>query len=256
MRKKTYSGIYSIFNRITGKRYVGSSIDIGKRWYDHRLELKNGTHGNEILQNSWSKYGEGAFEFEVLEQLDYADALIAREQYWIDHLKVTDRSRGYNICLFAGHSRRGLKSSPETCARISAAKKGHGKGIKRGPHSKEWCAHISEGQRGRITSPETRAKLSIAGKGRVVSEETRRKLSVVNTGRSPEIIEKTASAHRGMKRSAETRAKIAAKAKGRIVSEETRAKLSAIGKGRKRTPEAIAKTIATKKALMVLRKAA
>lgn len=256
MRKKTFGGIYSILNRKTGKRYVGSSIDIGKRWYDHRLELRNGTHGNAILQRSWLKHGENAFEFEVLEQIDYADALRAREQHWIDELKATDKSHGYNICLFVGYSRRGLRNSPATRAKISASKKGQGKGVKRGPYSAEWRAHISAGQRGRVTSPETRERLSMAGRGRVVSEETRRKLSIVNTGRAPEIIEKTAAAHRGMKRSAETRLKLSIAARNRgPVSEATRAKLSATSKGRIRTPEAIAKMVATKKAIRVLRAA-
>ncbi len=59
------SGVYAIVNRENGKRYVGSAINIPKRWREHQRGLQRGCHENSYLQGAWNKYGEGAFEFVV-----------------------------------------------------------------------------------------------------------------------------------------------------------------------------------------------
>lgn len=61
------SGIYQIRNRHTGRVYIGKSRDIASRWLAHRDALDRGLHVNEHLQGDWEIYGEGAFEFTVLE---------------------------------------------------------------------------------------------------------------------------------------------------------------------------------------------
>jgi len=43
------------------------------------------------------KYGEGNFEFEVIDHADTIDELNQREAYWIAYYKSTDRSKGYNL---------------------------------------------------------------------------------------------------------------------------------------------------------------
>lgn len=35
------SGIYQIINTVNGKRYIGSAVNLGKRWINHRVGLKN-----------------------------------------------------------------------------------------------------------------------------------------------------------------------------------------------------------------------
>ena len=52
------SGIYEIRNIITGDRYIGSSVDILKRFTTHKRFLKQGSHHSIILQNSFNKYKE------------------------------------------------------------------------------------------------------------------------------------------------------------------------------------------------------
>lgn len=40
------AGIYEIRNAVNGKRYVGSSVRIKKRWRDHRSALNGRKHEN------------------------------------------------------------------------------------------------------------------------------------------------------------------------------------------------------------------
>jgi group I intron endonuclease len=94
------SGIYKITNEITGKFYVGSSIDIDQRFLDHRRDLNNKTHVNIILQRSWEKHGEKAFSIAILEECS-PEKCFEREQYYLDTLQPY-KSIGYNIGKHAG----------------------------------------------------------------------------------------------------------------------------------------------------------
>ena len=38
--KEVICGIYEIVNKVNGEKYVGQSVDIYKRWKQHRNELK------------------------------------------------------------------------------------------------------------------------------------------------------------------------------------------------------------------------
>src|SRR5208337_5409024 len=57
----TDSGVYSITNVVTGKRYIGSACNFRSRWKDHRTLLLQEKHHSPKLQNSWRKHGPGAF---------------------------------------------------------------------------------------------------------------------------------------------------------------------------------------------------
>ena len=63
-------GVYKITNKINGKVYVGESLNIEKRWKRHLRELSCKAHKNYKLQKDYDKYGEEAFEFEVIVTLD------------------------------------------------------------------------------------------------------------------------------------------------------------------------------------------
>lgn len=92
------SGIYQIRNTADGKVYVGLSVNIPKRWKDHKKTLRKGTHFNGYLQNAWTKYGESCFVFEVLQLAEEAD-LGSLEQYWIAKQCSASREYGYNLSL-------------------------------------------------------------------------------------------------------------------------------------------------------------
>lgn len=86
-------GIYMIINTKNGKRYVGSSINIKKRLWEHRSTLRHNHHDNQHLQNAWNKYGEQAFEYSILEVCSQKERF-SREQFYVDTLHPE-----YNICI-------------------------------------------------------------------------------------------------------------------------------------------------------------
>jgi|SRR5579859_3538870 len=214
------SGVYQIRHAISGKVYVGSAIHIGRRWRQHRYRLTRGTHCSPFLQNAWTKYGAGQFVFEVLEIVENPQELERIEQEHIDRRRASGAI--YNTRLVAG-SQLGMRRSPETCARISAAKRGKNRSPEkpakslrsekgRWKHLPDTLTKIGAASRGQYRSPEWRAKIAASLRGHKVSPEARARLSVANKGKklSPESIARTAAFNRGRPRSPETRAKISA----------------------------------------------
>ena len=85
-------GVYQILNKQTGKRYIGESVIPNGRRKDHWTFLKGGKHYNPNLQQDYNKYGEDAFEFEMIEHCEPSQ-LKQREAYWINKHK----DKCYNI---------------------------------------------------------------------------------------------------------------------------------------------------------------
>ena len=91
-------GIYKITNIINQKIYIGQSIDIEKRWGEHKRNAFNPkTHTyNYPLYKAIRKYGLANFQFEVLEETDI-EHLTEEEQYFIDLYKTLNPQYGYNL---------------------------------------------------------------------------------------------------------------------------------------------------------------
>jgi len=97
-------GIYAITNKVTGRRYIGRSIDIGRRWQAHLLGLSRGRHYNIHLQRAWLRYGDQAFVFSVIETVDDPDRLIEREQFHVCQTTLT-YNMVYPVAFPAGRKR-------------------------------------------------------------------------------------------------------------------------------------------------------
>lgn len=102
------SGIYCIRNLVDSNLYVGSAVNLDRRWSDHRRGLRKGVHGNRHLQRAWNRYGEEVFLFELLEEVVGKERLLEREQHYLDTLLPA-----YNLSPTAG-SWLGGKHTKET----------------------------------------------------------------------------------------------------------------------------------------------
>jgi group I intron endonuclease len=111
------SGVYQILCVPTGKVYVGSAVNLVRRWKEHCKNLRRGNHINLYLQHAWDKYGEAAFTFSVVELVP-KESLLEAEQRWIDATRCYEQDRGFNICSDA-RSALGIKRRPETRQALS-----------------------------------------------------------------------------------------------------------------------------------------
>lgn len=136
------SGVYAIRNAANGNVYIGSAVNISRRWREHRHQLNRGKHTSPILRAAWQKYGTSAFVFEVVEYVDNRSMLIEREQHWIDALRPA-----YNVVRHVRSAMLGRTHSEETKAKIARANLGN------------------KSAAGRVLSAESRAKLSASAKG-------------------------------------------------------------------------------------------
>jgi group I intron endonuclease len=107
--------IYKITNEVTKDFYIGSAINFKNRKWSHICSLKKNKHKNQFIQNSWNKYGEDVFIFEIIETVDKKENLIVREQYWIDKLQPT-----FNFAKKAG-SPLGVKHTNKSRKNMSSA---------------------------------------------------------------------------------------------------------------------------------------
>lgn len=92
---KTPMGVFIIRNNINGKAFINASTDVKSTLNRFRFELKMGNHRIKEIQNDWKKYGEEAFDFEVLEVLkydekeeksDYSEELEIMKIIWLEKL--------------------------------------------------------------------------------------------------------------------------------------------------------------------------
>jgi len=90
-------GIYKITHRVTGKAYIGQSIDIFRRWKEH-ISFGENKETWQVIKKALHKHGITEFIFEILEECSKED-LNNREIYWISYFNTfsKDRKNGYNM---------------------------------------------------------------------------------------------------------------------------------------------------------------
>jgi group I intron endonuclease len=110
------SGVYRWIYKETGKFYVGSAVNLSKRFVKY-YSIKEISKGTMSIYKALLKYGYSMFILEILEYCK-PEVLIEREQYYIDLLKPE-----YNILTTAG-SLLGFKHSEETKKKMREVKLG------------------------------------------------------------------------------------------------------------------------------------
>ena len=117
-------GIYLITNKVNGKKYVGQSVNIERRFSEHlrsgqpeKYSHKNERDINTPIHLAMQKYGIQCFSLTILEECEQSQ-LNERERYWINYYKSNNKQFGYNI-LAGGQDNFALKGELHSQAKLS-----------------------------------------------------------------------------------------------------------------------------------------
>src|SRR5690606_37402207 len=108
--------IYKITNTKNGKFYIGKSGNLDKRWYQHIYDskVKPTYFGRAIC-----KYGEDAFDLEIIDSHEDESVAYSLETYWINKLRSRDPDIGYNLAEGGKGGFCGVVLNEETRKKIS-----------------------------------------------------------------------------------------------------------------------------------------
>ena len=207
---KGRAGIYQWTHVQSGKKYVGSSVDLTKRfslYYSKRcLEQYKSYINSAIILHGYSSFSLTILEYIDITNLSKEEArklILEREQHYIDSLKSE-----YNINLIAGSS-LGAQHTEQTKAKISEALKGENHPFFGKTHSSETLAKMKEAQKGennhfygKSHTPEAKAKLSLA-----LSGENHPR-GMLNKTHSADTLKKMSEAKLGILKTEEHKTKI------------------------------------------------
>ena len=115
-------GLYKIINLNSGSFYLGSAVNIEKRWNRHKNNLKNNIHPNICLQNAWNKYGADSFIFTIFLICNRED-LKKQEQIYLDYF-YDNQGKCYNISKLAGGGRTKEEMIPEITRKLAESRTG------------------------------------------------------------------------------------------------------------------------------------
>lgn len=194
-------GVYYIFNVVTNKIYIGSSIHIKKRFHEHKWALDNNKHVNGHLQKSWNKYGEDNFKFGIIDtdfKENDIDSLRKAEQYYIDYFESYNSEFGYNISKFASGSggyevsettrqklreaSTGRKFTEEQKRRMSVTRMGKLNGFYGKKHSEEAKEKMRKAAKNRTVTDRQLAGLEFGRGTKAYTDKTYQKLKGIHAG--------------------------------------------------------------------------
>jgi group I intron endonuclease len=107
-----------IMNFPNSKRYVGITVDLGKRMSTHKSRAKCHPEFNECLYNAIRKYGWDNIVFEVADGYESWDELCNVETQLIEAFNTTNRDYGYNVSA-GGDGYAGFTHTDEWKQRMS-----------------------------------------------------------------------------------------------------------------------------------------
>ena len=93
------SGVYKITNKINGKCYIGSSINIKRRWESHKERDNNpkGKEYNKLLYKEMREYGINNFSFSIICKEENEKLLREKEKHIIQETNA--EKIGYNSSI-------------------------------------------------------------------------------------------------------------------------------------------------------------
>lgn len=162
------TGIYCIRHRLSGKRYIGQSTNIKRRFAVHCGQSRKGA---SAIADAILAFGASEFEFFVVEVCS-RDLLNERETYWIAEFGSMVPT-GYNL---NSGGKAPTSIAIETREKMAIAKRGTKRSAStRAKHSRTF--------KERVNTPEWRQKLSVARRRYVQSQETIQKRAAAQVGK-------------------------------------------------------------------------
>lgn len=145
------SGIYLIINKINGHMYVGGSVNIEKRFNEHK-HFKDLKHS--AIDKAIKKYGADNFTYQIITELPADWKIIEEhEKYWIKFYNTFKDRKHYNLTI-GGDSLGAGENHP----------------MYNKKHSDETRKKISESNKGKTFSDEHKKNLSESHKGKYVGD--------------------------------------------------------------------------------------
>ncbi len=159
---KGKSGIYAWHNKLNGKCYVGSSVNLQARISDYFEPKYRKEKAHLIIVRALVKYGMINFNLIILEFTDSdKNSLLSAEQRYLD-----TGTFSYNIARIAGNT-QGVKHTPEAIEKIRVSKFGS-------THSQFTKSLMSETRKGPLNPMF----------GKSLSQEAKNNISIKNQGNS------------------------------------------------------------------------
>lgn len=167
--------VYIHQNKVNGKRYIGITNNVLKRWYGNGKKYENCPIFNAAIK----KYGwENFYHVVIVSGLSLEEANIL-EQFYIGQYRTREKERGYNIQP-GGHfvpSMSGKHHSKEAKRKIGNANKGKAHSEKQNKQHSEYMTGLLVGNRNGksravrcITTGEIFESQGIAAKSKSVSQ--------------------------------------------------------------------------------------
>lgn len=178
---KKEAGVYRFQNIVTGRFYIGSTVDIYKRHSRLRYVLKKGIKDNIRMLEDYKKFGNGSFVFGIVEYCS-KESLLEREQYyyelWNPQYNVWKQVYNAKDREFTQEQLEYFKSYPHGPKDM----KKHSDSLKQawiGRKSKMTPDELKLSQskfKGHKHTSEAKNKMSLKGKGRKRSMDTKIKI--------------------------------------------------------------------------------
>lgn len=88
--------IYEIFNKVTGRKYIGQTINHYHRYKNHMSNLKRGLHKEKLMQRDYILYGENSFDYRLIDSAQSYSEAIKKEKHYMIVNKTHEEEYGYN----------------------------------------------------------------------------------------------------------------------------------------------------------------